>query len=50
MPESPVLQIKRGQFGAIEAFYTVLAEEITVREVRRAKAALQMARLARPRR
>ena len=34
------------QLGAIEAIYTLLAEEITVREGRRIKAALQMARLA----
>src|SRR5690242_20933576 len=39
-------QIERGQLGAIEAVEALLAEEITVRESRRVKAALQMARLA----
>ena len=34
------------QLGALEAIDTLLAEEITVREGRRIKAALQMARLA----
>ena len=41
-----IQQIERGQIGAIEAIDTLLAEEITVREGRRIKAALQMARLA----
>jgi DNA replication protein DnaC len=35
-----------GQISAIEALDLLLAEEITVRESRRIKAALQMARLA----
>ena len=39
-------QLERGQLGAIEAVEALLAEEITVRESRRVKAALQMARLA----
>jgi hypothetical protein len=37
-------QLERGQLGAIEAVEALLAEEITVRESRRVKAALQMAR------
>jgi DNA replication protein DnaC len=41
-----VQQLERGQMGAIEAIDVLLAEEITVRESRRIKAALQMARLA----
>ena len=41
-----VQQIERGQISPIEAIDTLLAEEITVREGRRIKAALQMARLA----
>jgi len=41
-----VQQLERGQIGAIEAIDTLLAEEFTVREGRRIKAALQMARLA----
>jgi DNA replication protein DnaC len=41
-----VQQLERGQIGAIEAIEELLAEEITVRESRRIKAALQMARLA----
>lgn len=40
-----VAQIERGQVGSIEAIDTLLAEELTVRENRRIKAALQMARL-----
>ena len=44
--EQVVQQLERGQLGAIEAIETLLAEEITVRESRRVKAALQMARLA----
>ena len=44
--EAVIQQIERGQLGAIEAIDTLLAEEITVREGRRIKAALQMARLA----
>ena len=39
-------QLERGQLSAIEAVEVLLAEEITVRESRRVKAALQMARLA----
>jgi DNA replication protein DnaC len=41
-----IQQLERGQLGAIEAIDTLLTEEITVREGRRIKAALQMARLA----
>jgi DNA replication protein DnaC len=41
-----VQQLEHGQISAIEAFDLLLAEEITVRESRRIKAALQMARLA----
>ena len=44
--DTVVQQLERGQIGAIEAIDTLLAEEITVREGRRIKAALQMARLA----
>jgi DNA replication protein DnaC len=40
-----VQQIERGQIGTVEAIETLLAEELTVRESRRIKAALQMARL-----
>ena len=41
-----VQQIERGQLGTIEAIEMLLAEELTIRETRRIKAALQMARLA----
>jgi DNA replication protein DnaC len=41
-----VQQLERGQISAIEAIEVLLAEEITIRESRRIKAALQMARLA----
>jgi len=41
-----IQQLERGQLGAIEAIDILLAEELTVRESRRIKAALQMARLA----
>ena len=41
-----VQQLERGQIGAIEAIDLLLAENITIRESRRIKAALQMARLA----
>jgi DNA replication protein DnaC len=41
-----VQQLERGQISALEAIDLLLAEEITVRETRRIKAALQMARLA----
>src|SRR3954470_23187918 len=41
-----VQQIERGQLGTIEAIELLLAEEITIRESRRIKAALQMARLS----
>ena len=41
-----VQQLERGQVSAIEAIEVLLAEEITIRESRRIKAALQMARLA----
>ena len=44
--DSVVQQLERGQVTAIEAIDALLAEEITVRESRRIKAALQMARLA----
>jgi DNA replication protein DnaC len=40
-----VQQLERGQATAIEAIETLLAEELTIRESRRIKAALQMARL-----
>ena len=40
-----VQQLERGQVSAIEAIETLLAEELTIRESRRIKAALQMARL-----
>jgi DNA replication protein DnaC len=40
-----VQQLERGQVSAIEAIETLLAEEITIREGRRVKAALQVARL-----
>jgi DNA replication protein DnaC len=40
-----IQQLERGQVGAIEAIESLLAEEITIREGRRVKAALQMARL-----
>jgi DNA replication protein DnaC len=41
-----VQQLERGQITAIEAIDELLAEEFTIREGRRLKAALQMARLA----
>src|SRR3954453_14876037 len=41
-----VQQIERGQLGTLEAIELLLAEEITIRESRRIKAALQMARLS----
>ena len=44
--DAVVQQLERGQIGAIEAIDTLLAEELTVREGRRIKAALQMARLS----
>ncbi|MBA3939340.1 MAG: ATP-binding protein [Planctomycetes bacterium] len=44
--DAVVGQLERGQVSAIEAIDTLLAEEFTVREGRRIKAALQMARLA----
>jgi len=44
--DAVVQQLERGQIGAIEAIDMLLAEEFTVREGRRIKAALQMARLA----
>ncbi len=44
--DAVVQQLERGQIGAIEAIDVLLAEEFTVREGRRIKAALQMARLA----
>jgi DNA replication protein DnaC len=39
-------QIERGEVGALEALEALLAEELTLRESRRIKAALQMARLS----
>ena len=44
--DAVVQRLERGQIGAIEAINTLLAEELTVREGRRIKAALQMARLS----
>ena len=41
-----VQQIERGQLGTIEAIEMLLAEELIIRETRRIKAALQMARLS----
>src|SRR3954453_14347569 len=41
-----VAQIERGQLGTIEAIEMLLAEELTIRETRRIKAALQTARLS----
>jgi DNA replication protein DnaC len=41
-----VAQIERGQLGTIEAIEMLVAEELTIRETRRIKAALQMARLS----
>ena len=41
-----VQQIERGHIGTIEAIEALLAEELTIRETRRIKAALQMARLS----
>jgi DNA replication protein DnaC len=40
-----IQQLERGQLSAIEAIEGLLAEELTLREGRRVKAALQMARL-----
>jgi DNA replication protein DnaC len=40
-----VQQIERGQLGTLEAIAALLAEELTLREGRRIKAALQMAHL-----
>ncbi len=44
--DAVVQQLEHGQIGAIEAIDMLLAEAFTVREGRRIKAALQMARLA----
>ena len=44
--DAVVQQLERGQVSAIEAIDTLLAEEFTLREGRRIKAALQMARLS----
>jgi len=41
-----VRQLERGEVSALEAIDTLLAEEFTLREGRRVKAALQMARLS----
>ncbi|MBE7212865.1 MAG: ATP-binding protein [Gluconacetobacter diazotrophicus] len=40
-----VRQVERGEIGTLEAVDALLAEELTIREGRRIKAALQMARL-----
>jgi DNA replication protein DnaC len=40
-----VRQLERGEIGSLEAIDALLAEELTLREGRRIKAALQMARL-----
>ena len=40
-----IRQLERGEIGALEAIDALLAEELTLREGRRVKAALQMARL-----
>ncbi len=44
--DAVVQQLERGQITPIEAIDTLLAEEFTLREGRRIKAALQMARLS----
>lgn len=44
--DAVIQQLERGTITPIEAIDTLLAEEITIREGRRIKAALQMARLA----
>jgi DNA replication protein DnaC len=41
-----VRQLERGEVSAVEAMDTLLAEELSLREGRRIKAALQMARLS----
>ena len=41
-----VRQLERGEIGAVDAMDTLLAEELGLREGRRIKAALQMARLS----
>jgi hypothetical protein len=41
-----VRQLDRGEVSAVEAMDTLLAEELSLREGRRIKAALQMARLS----
>jgi DNA replication protein DnaC len=43
--EQVIQQLERGQTTAMEAIEMLLAEELTIRESRRIKAALQMARL-----
>ena len=40
-----VRQLERGELSALDAIDALLAEELTIREGRRIKAALQMARL-----
>jgi DNA replication protein DnaC len=45
MLDHTVRQLERGEVSALEAIDTLLAEELAVREGRRIKAALQMARL-----
>ena len=44
--DAVIQQLERGQISPIEAIDLLLAEEFTLRETRRIKAALQMARLA----
>ena len=44
--DAVVRQLERGEVSALEAIDTLLAEEFTLREGRRVKAALQMARLS----
>ena len=44
--DAVIQQLERGQVSAIEAIDSLLAEEFTLREGRRIKAALQMARLS----
>jgi DNA replication protein DnaC len=43
--EHTIRQLERGEISALEAIDALLAEELTIREGRRVKAALQMARL-----
>src|SRR5262245_36782139 len=43
--DDAVARLEKGDTNALEAFDTLLAEELTIRETRRIKAALMMARL-----